>query len=53
MQLGNNVSFVIGPWLFLAAPPAPVSREIQDISTTETSVNVTLWHALQTNGPIR
>ena len=39
--------------VFLAVPVAPVVHETEDISTTETSVKVTVWHALQINGPIR
>ena len=37
----------------LTAPLAPVIHDVHLIETKGTSVNVTVWHALQTNGPIR
>ena len=40
-------------FVWLTAPLAPVNHDVHVIETKETSVNVTVWHALQTNGPIR
>ena len=37
----------------LTAPLAPVNHDVHVIETKGTSVNVTVWHASQTNGPIR
>ena len=37
----------------LTAPVAPINHDVPVIETKETSVNVKVWHALQTNGPIR
>ena len=37
----------------LTAPLAPVNHDVHVIERKGTSVNVTVWHASQTNGPIR
>lgn len=40
-------------FVLLTAPLAPVNHDVHAIEKKGTSVNVTVWHALQTNGPIR
>ena len=47
------VSSIIGSPFSLIAPEAPPFHEPEDVSTTGTSVNVTVWPASQSNGPIR
>lgn len=54
----RSIDFSIVSSLFffcfsLIAPEAPAFHEPADVSTTETSVNVTVWSASQNNGPIR
>ena len=53
LEISKSVSFIIGVCSFLIAPEAPAFHEPENVSTTETSVNVTVWPAPQNNGPIR
>jgi len=48
---GDNSTMALGQTL-MDAPEAPAFHEPVDVSTNETSVNVTVWSAAQNNGPI-